>query len=123
MNRRNFARTLTGTALLAWVQKALPQTPGLPFKLSIMASTLGANLKPDAMVGMIADAGYQGVELNGEYQAWSEDEIRQFNQLKRSRGITCDCIVDRPGQGGTGIVGAADPRAGEAFPKKMVELL
>ena len=72
-------------------------TASLPFKLSIMASTLGPRLKPDVMIGMIADAGYEGVELNGEYQDWSEDEIRQFNQLKRTRGITCDCIVDRPG--------------------------
>lgn len=124
MNRRTFARTMSGAAaLMAWTRNANPQGSGLPFKLSIMASTLGANLKPDIMVGMVADAGYQGVELNGEYQAWSDDEIRQFNQLKRSRGITCDCIVNRPGQGGAGIVGAADPRAGEAFPKNAMELI
>ncbi len=88
-----------------------------------MASTLGANLKPD-VVDKIADLGYQGIELNGEYAIWADDEIRQFNQLKRSRGITCDCLVDRPGPGGAGIVGAADPKAsGDAFPKKMAELI
>ena len=124
MNRRKFAQTLSGAAAwLAWAKNAAPQNGSLPFKLSIMASTLGANLKPD-VVGKIADLGYQGIELNGEYASWSEDEIRQFNQLKRSHGITCDCIVDRPGPGGAGIVGAADPKAvGDAFPKKMTELI
>src|SRR3954467_3265734 len=92
-NRRNFTQALAGLGAAVWAQKALSQTTGsLPFKLSIMASTLGTRLKPDVMISMIADAGYQGVELNGEYQDWSEDEIRQFNQLKRTRGITCDCI-------------------------------
>jgi hydroxypyruvate isomerase len=110
-------------AAAAWAQRARAQATGLPFKLSIMASTFGGNLKPE-VVEKIADMGYQGIELNGEYAMWSEDEIRQFNQLKRTRGVTCDCIVDRPGQGGTGIVGAADPKAvGDAFPKKMAELI
>ena len=123
-NRREFTKSLAGLGILAWAREAPSQTTGnLPFKLSIMASTLGARLKPDVMIGMVADAGYQGLELNGEYQDWSEDEIRQFNQLKRTRGITCDCIVDRPGPGGAGIIGAADPKAGEAFFKKVTELL
>src|SRR4029077_3994482 len=124
MNRRKFTKTLAGLGAFDWAQKAPGQTTGnLRFKLSIMASTLGTRLKPDVMIPMIADAGYQGVELNGEYQDWSEDEIRQFNQLKQTRGITCDCIVDRPGPGGAGIIGAADPKAGEAFSKKVTELL
>src|SRR6185295_1219723 len=124
MNRRKFTQALAGLGAVAWPQKALPQTTAsLPFKLSIMASTLGARLKPDVMIPMIADAGYQGVELNGEYQDWSDDEMRQFNQLKLTRGITCDCIVDRPGPGGAGIIGAADPKAGEAFFKKVTEML
>jgi hydroxypyruvate isomerase len=124
MNRRTFAKTLAGVAVTAgWAPSSRGQGTGLPFKLSVMASTLGANLKPDVMINAIADAGYQGVELNGEYAVWSEDEIRQFNQLKRSRGVTCDCIVDRPGPGGAGIIGAADPKAGEAFFKKTGELL
>ena len=124
INRRKFTQALAGLGAAAWPQKAPPQTTGsLPFKLSIMASTLGARLKPDVMIPMIADAGYQGVELNGEYQDWSEDEIRQFNQLQQTHGITCDCIVDRPGPGGAGIIGAADPKAREAFFKKVAELL
>ena len=124
MNRRKFTQAFAGLGAIAWPQKAAPQAAGsLPFKLSIMASTLGIRLKPDVMIGMIADAGYQGVELNGEYQDWSEDEMRQFNQLKLTRGITCDCIVDRPGPGGAGIIGAADPKAGEAFFKKVTEML
>ncbi len=124
MNRRNFARTIGGMTAAAFVQRALPQlNTGLPFKLSVMASTLGQGLKPDVLIGQISDAGYQGIELNGEYQNWSDDELRQFNQLKRTKGITCDCMVDRPGPGGAGIVGAADPRNVEAFQKKVEEML
>src|SRR5258708_32732379 len=107
MDRRDFGKLLSGMAALISAPTARSQAPGLPFKLSIMASTLGQRLKPDVMIGMVADAGYQGVELNGEYQDWSEDEIRQFNQLKRARGVTCDCMAERPGPG---IVGSADPR-------------
>jgi hypothetical protein len=40
-NRRKFTKTLAGLGVFAWAQKAAPQTTGsLPFKLSIMASTL-----------------------------------------------------------------------------------
>jgi len=124
MNRRKFTQVLAGLGAVGCAQEVVPQTTStLPFKLSIMASTLGTRLKPDVIIGMISDAGYEGVELNGEYQDWSEDEIRQFNRLKLARGITCDCIVDRPGPGGAGIVGAADPKAGEAFFKKVTEML
>lgn len=123
MDRRNFTRILSGAATgAALVQSALPQAAtSLPFRLSIMASTLGRGLKPDVLLAQISDAGYQGVELNGEYQDWSEAEIGRFNSQCRSLKITCDCIVDRPTPGG--IVGAADPKAGEAFQRKVVDML
>jgi hypothetical protein len=95
-NRRKFKKTFAGLGLFAWTQKAPSQTTGnLPFKLSVMASTLGNRLKPGVMIGMIADAGYQCVELNGEYQDWSEDEIRQFNQLERTRAAAIAGSVPR----------------------------
>jgi len=121
INRRSFAKVLSGMAALASLPIARGQSAGVSFKFSMMASTLGRGLKPDALIGMVADAGYQGIEFNGEYQDWSDDEIRQFIQLKRARGITCDCMAERPGPG---IVGAADPRASQdALTKKMAELI
>lgn len=124
MDRREFAKTLSGVVALASVRTALSQqSTNLPFKLSVMATTLGAGVKPDVLVNQVADLGYQGVELLWVNQQWSDQEITQFKQLKRTRGIICDCLVDRPGPGGAGIVGAADPRAQEAFLKKTAELL
>src|SRR5713226_6775970 len=101
MNRRDFTRTLLGTALGATTlqQGAFPvartrspesQEAGVPFKLSVMLWTVYPNLAFEERLEKIAEAGYQAVELVREYKKWSEEDFQKANSKKRSLGITFD---------------------------------
>jgi len=119
MNRREFARTLAGTALAAPTLAALPipaesalpegEAPGVPFKISVMLWTVFENLPFEQRLEKVAEAGYHAVELVGsEYKDWSEENFRNANRKRRELGITFDVTA--------GLAhGVGDPRAREAF--------
>lgn len=57
---------------------------------------------------MVAAAGYQGIELVGEYRKWSPEEMRRMKIRMRSLGLVCDTI--------SGVkTGFADPTATDAL--------
>ena len=81
MNRREFGRTLAGTALAAPVVAALPdrakaapsegEAPQVPFKISVMLWTVFEKLPFEERLEKVAEAGYHAVELvGGEYKDW-----------------------------------------------------
>jgi len=118
MNRRQFGRTLAGTALAAPALAALPvlaksappdgEAPGVPFKISVMLWTVFQKLPFEARLEKVAEAGYRAVELVGEYKNWSEEDFRGANRKRRELGITFDVTA--------GLAhGVADPKAREAF--------
>jgi hydroxypyruvate isomerase len=119
MNRREFGRTLAGTALAAPALAALvvraetppPQgeVPGVPFKVSVMLWTVFQKLPFEARLEKVAEAGYHAVELVGsEYKNWTEEDFRNANRKRRELGITFDVTA--------GLAhGVADPSAREAF--------
>ena len=104
MNRRTFARKLTGAALGAAGLKAgafgnsaveapVPQgeAPGVPFKLSVMLWTVFRDLPFEQRLEKVGEAGYKYVELVGdEYRKWSEDDFRKANAKRRELGISFD---------------------------------
>jgi hydroxypyruvate isomerase len=118
MNRRQFGRTLAGTALAAPSLAALPvqaksalpegEIPGVPFKISVMLWTVFQNLPFEERLEKVAEAGYHAVELVGEYKSWSEEDFRRANRKRRELAITFDVTA--------GLAhGVGDPRAREAF--------
>jgi hydroxypyruvate isomerase len=135
MNRRVFGRTLAGAALMplggsgehslaaargfppgagksdpAGAGLPLPQAgekAEVPFKISVMLWTVFGKLPFEERLEKVAAAGYQAVELVGEYSKWSDEEYRRMNEKKRSLGITFDTIV-----GGTDL---ADLRKRDKF--------
>jgi hydroxypyruvate isomerase len=118
MNRRQFGRTLAGTALAAPALAALPvpaksalpegEIPGVPFKISVMLWTVFQNLPFEERLEKVAEAGYHAVELVGEYKSWSEEDFRRANRKRRELGITFDVTA--------GLAhGVGDPKAREAF--------
>ncbi len=118
MNRRQFGRTLAGTALAAPALAALPiraasalpegEAPGVPFKISVMLWTVFQDLAFEARLEKVAEAGYHAVELVGEYKKWSEEDFRRANRKRRELGIAFDVTA--------GLAhGVGDPKAREAF--------
>jgi hydroxypyruvate isomerase len=119
MNRRQFGRTLAGTALAAPALAALPvngecalpegEVPGVPFKISVMLWTVFQKLPFEERLEKVAEAGYHAVELvGGEYKNWSDEDFRRANRKRRELGITFDVTA--------GLAhGVADPGAREAF--------
>ena len=118
MNRRQFGRTLAGTALAAPALAGLPahspsappegEAPGVPFKISVMLWTVFEKLPFEQRLEKVAEAGYHAVELVGEYKDWSEEEFRRADRKRRELGITFDVTA--------GLAhGVGDPRAREPF--------
>jgi hydroxypyruvate isomerase len=119
MNRRQFARTLAGTALAAPALAGLPvhsesalaegEASGVTFKISLMLWTVFQKLPFEERLEKVAEAGYHAVELVGsEYKKWSDEDFRRANRKRRELGITFDVTA--------GLAhGIADPDAREAF--------
>jgi hydroxypyruvate isomerase len=115
MNRRQFARTLAGTALAAPALAGLPvhsesalaegEASGVAFKISVMLWTVFQKLPFEERLEKVAEAGYHAVEL---YRTWSDEDFRRANRKRRELGITFDVTA--------GLAhGVADPEAREAF--------
>ena len=79
MNRRQFSQ-LVATASLGHVlprgyAQTSPSQQGARF--SVMLWTLEKQAPFDRWLEIVAEAGYQGVELTGQFQKWSSDETRR----------------------------------------------
>jgi hydroxypyruvate isomerase len=62
----------------------------------------------DRCIEMVAEAGYNGVELVGEFQKWSADETRRVMARMRSLGLVFDAM--------SGVrAGFCDPGESDAF--------
>ncbi|MGB9486826.1 MAG: TIM barrel protein, partial [Terriglobia bacterium] len=118
MNRRQFGRTLAGTALAAPALAGLPvhsesalaegEVSGVAFKISVMLWTVFQKLPFEERLEKVAEAGYHAVELVGEYKNWSDEDFRRANRKRRELGITFDVTA--------GLAhGIADPDVREAF--------
>jgi hydroxypyruvate isomerase len=119
MNRRQFGRTLTGTALAApalaglpaLASSALPDTEAsrAQFKISVMLWTVFQKLPFEQRLEKVAEAGYHAVELVGrEYKNWSAEDFRRTDRKRRELDITFDVTAGLPH-------GVGDPDAREAF--------
>jgi len=119
MNRRNFARTLAGAALLPWggvgehalrAGAYLPEgreAAGVPFRISVMLWTVFQKLPFEQRLEKVAAAGYRAVELVDEFAHWSDDDFKKINSLRRSLGIQFDTMF--------GAGNLADPKRRDKF--------
>jgi len=73
-----------------------------------MLWTLEKQAPFDRCLEMVANAGYQGVELTGQFQKWSTDETRRVMAKMRALGLTFDML--------SGVkAGFADPSGAAEF--------
>ena len=110
MNRRQFSQ-LVATASLGHVlprgyAQTSPSQQGARF--SVMLWTLEKQAPFDRCLEIVAEAGYQGVELTGQFQKWSSDETRRVMAKMRALGLTFDML--------SGVkAGFADPEGATEF--------
>lgn len=84
MNRHAFRHGTAGRA------PALPVRQGPRF--SVMLWTLEKQAPFDRCLEIVAGAGYQGVELVGEFQKWSGDETQRVLAKMQSLGLVFDML-------------------------------
>lgn len=88
MDRREFSQLIVGGVLGQSLLRGYAQTAPLPqgFKFSVMLWTLEKQASFDRCLEIVAAAGYQGIELTGQFQKWSQEDrkriLRQMASLK-----------------------------------------
>lgn len=96
MNRRTFSKSLAGAAVGA---AALEPVRGLsafqnesaaPYKISVMLWTVFKDLPFEQRLEKVVEAGYNNVELVGEYHKWSEEDFSRANGKRKELGINFD---------------------------------
>lgn len=93
MNRRKFSQCMMGTAgilLLSDWAAASPISESVRF--SVMLWTLETHDSFDRSIDIVAEAGYQGVELVGEFHKWPPEKKRQVMAQMRSRKLVFDSM-------------------------------
>ena len=94
MNRRKFgqlvaATALEGTLLRAGAQTAAPSPSKPRYSCEIFTLKLDSF---DRCIEVVAEAGYQGVELIGYFQKWTPEEQRRLMAKMRSLGLMIDML-------------------------------
>lgn len=94
MKRREFHKLMTGAALFSPALPALSRVlqSSIKPRFSVMLWTLEKQDDFVRCLGVVAAAGYQGVELVGEFQGWSAEQCRQNIARIRSFGLTVDAM-------------------------------
>jgi hydroxypyruvate isomerase len=92
MNRRRFGQMVLVTALESAVLRAKAPAPAVSavrFSCEIGMLKLPSY---DRCIEVVAEAGYQGVELVGYFQDWTPEEQRRLMAKMRSLGVMIDML-------------------------------
>jgi hydroxypyruvate isomerase len=113
MNRRDFAKLSGKTALAStWLNAAAQARTVIKRRFSFMLWALERQAPFDKCLEWVAEAGYQGVELVGEFQSWSPAQRAAIMARMRSLGLVVDAM--------SGVkAGFAVPDQAEAFRSQL----
>ena len=105
MNRREFSQFIAAAAASQVLPSALSQTAHADVQFSVMLWTIEKQASFDRCLEMVAEAGYQGVELTGEFHKWTDEETQRVMAKMRSLHLRFDMV--------SGVKsGFADPNGG-----------
>jgi len=106
MDRRTFNQTLAATlgtyglshrtGLLGEGLKSMASTDepvAASYKLSVMLWTVFTKLPFEQRLEKVAEAGFQNVELVGEYKTWTDEDFERANAKRKQLGMTFDCTA------------------------------
>ena len=115
MNRREFAKMSAGAALAsAWRVAAQVVGAANKVRFSFMLWALEKQAPFDRCLEWVAKAGYQGVELVGEFQSWSPTQKTATMARMRRLGLVFDAM--------SGVkAGFSVPEETEAFRTQFIE--
>lgn len=111
MNRREFGQLAAGATLAqTFLRGAAAETtvPSDAFRFSVMLWTLEKQAPFERCLEIVASAGYNGVELVGEFQKWSSEDTRRIMARRRALDLVFDSM--------SGVqAGFSDPADTERF--------
>jgi len=123
MDRRMFAKAAAGAALgvaapmVSSAEGGLPApSPPMPFPLSVMLWTVFRDLPFEERLDKVAEAGYNNVELVGEYAKWSDTDFRRASEARKRLGMRFDATAGMPH-------GVGDPSVRDAFVSDLRDAL
>jgi hydroxypyruvate isomerase len=93
MNRREFSQLAAGAA---FANALLPGAPAAAattvVRFSVMLWTIEKQFSFDRCIEIVAEAGYNGVQLVGEFQKWSAEEASRIMGRMRSLKLVFDSM-------------------------------
>ena len=90
MNRREAGKLMAATLLAPRIPPPVGAVSGIRF--SCMLWTLEKQAPFERCLEQVAQSGYQGVELVGEFHAWSAEERRRMLARLRALGLVIDSM-------------------------------
>jgi hydroxypyruvate isomerase len=103
MNRRTFAQSMAAAAGLpllsafgaesAQSTPAAAASPAPPFGLSVMLWTVFNGLPFEERLAKVAEAGYNNVQLVGEYRKWMDADFASANAARKRLNIRFDATA------------------------------
>ena len=115
MNRRTFGQSIAAAALAASLPRRAASQPA-PYGLSIMLWTVFKDLPFEERLAKVAEAGYNQVELVGEYSKWSPADFDRANAARKGLGIQFDATAGLHN-------GIANPATRDAFLAELQQAL
>jgi hydroxypyruvate isomerase len=94
MNRRAFTQLAFGVAVAQFVPAARAQLAGASGspRFSVMLWTLEKQASFESCIDIVHDAGYQGIELVGEFHQWSPEDMHKTMVKMRAAGLVFDTL-------------------------------
>ncbi len=94
MNRRQFSQLIAAAGVAQVLPRSQAQSPASSqgFRFSVQLWTIEKQAPFDRCLEIVAAAGYEGVELIGEFHKWSADETRRVMAKMRSLHLHFDMI-------------------------------
>ncbi len=95
MNRRDFSRIFAAASVLPspFARAALQPHPGTNLRFSVMLWTLARLAPMERAVEFVAQAGYNGVELTGEYKSWAPADFAFTLARLKSLNLVVDAVA------------------------------
>jgi hydroxypyruvate isomerase len=93
---------------MAKTEAAQAEPATTPFPLSVMLWTVFRNLPFEERLAKVKEAGYNNIELVGEYRDWTDADFARANAARKKLGIRFDATAGLKN-------GLADPAVRDAF--------
>ncbi|NOW45114.1 hydroxypyruvate isomerase [Novosphingobium sp. SG751A] len=93
VSRRMLGRMAIGASMASFTPFPARAASAPAPRFSVMAWALGHDIPFERQLGIISQAGYQGIELTGEFRNWTKAETREAASRIRGHGLVVDAMA------------------------------